>query len=265
MTSQNQTNTKKVESIQPEQSDHNGSMPFLSHLDELRSCLGKAFLGIFVGTSICLFWASSIFSFLTSPLSELKNQLEFIGTAPAEAFIVKLKVSIVAGILFSLPYSFFQFWKFISPGLHQNERKTALPFVFFSSFFFLAGVAFCFYVTLPFVFPFFVSEYQSIGVKPTIRIGEYLSFVMRLMTVFGLVFEMPVLTYFLAKVNLITPERLTGSFRYAVIVIFIVAGILTPPDVATQLLLAGPLLVLYGLCILIAKFVVRTKKPTPQN
>lgn len=263
MTNQNQTNTKKVESIQPDKAD--GSMPFLSHLDELRRCLGKAFLGIFVGTSICLFWASSIFSFLTSPLSELKDQLEFIGTAPAEAFIVKLKVSIVAGILLSLPYSFFQLWKFISPGLHQNEKKTALPFVFFSSFFFLTGVAFCFYVAFPFIFPFFVSEYQSIGVKPTIRIGEYLSFTMRLMTVFGLVFEMPVLTYFLAKINLITPERLTGSFRYAVIVIFIVAGILTPPDVATQMLLAGPLLVLYGLCILIAKFVVRSKKSRTQN
>jgi sec-independent protein translocase protein TatC len=264
MTSQNQTNIKKVDPAQQASSEQEETMPFLSHLEELRGCLGKVFLGIFIGTSVCLFWASSIFAFLTSPLSGLKDQIEFIGTAPAEAFVVKLKVSIVAGILLSLPYSFFQLWKFISPGLHQNERKTTLPFVFFSSFFFLAGVSFCFYVTFPFVFPIFVSEYESIGVKPTIRIGEYLSFCMRLMTVFGIVFEMPVLTYFLARINLITAEMLTGSFRYAVVVIFIVAGILTPPDVATQLLLAGPLLILYGLCILIAKF-VGAKKLADKN
>jgi sec-independent protein translocase protein TatC len=189
-------------------------------------------------------------------------EAELVGLGPAEAFIVKLKVALVSGIVLASPVIFFQVWTFISPGLHENEQKLALPFVAISTFSFLTGILFCFFVILPFAFSFFLGEFQSINVEPTIRIGEYLGFVLKLLLVFGSVFNLPVVSWFLAKLGILTPEWLVKNGRYAILGIFIVAAILTPPDIATQLLLAGPLIVLYGICIQVTKI---ANKPSSRD
>lgn len=229
-------------------------MSFSEHLEELRSCLTRALLGILLASILCFVLAKELFSFLTLPLLQTSSaaKLELIGTGPAEAFIVKLKVAFVAGIILTLPYTFYQLWRFISPGLHVHERKLAMPFVLTSTLFFLLGVVFCYLVVFPFAFTFFLDEYLSIGTSPAIRIGEYLSFVVKLLLVFGLVFEMPVLTYFLARLRLVSHTWLIKQARFAIVSVFVLAAILTPPDIVTQCLLAGPLVILYALCIGVA-------------
>lgn len=229
-------------------------MSFLEHLDELRVRLIRIFCGIFVMSVAAFYYSTVIFAFITAPLIDGPLRATLIGTGPAEAFIVKLKVALAAGFLLSLPYSFSQIWAFVSPGLHQEEKKYAGPFIFFSTFFFLLGVWFCYELVFPFAFQFFLAEYQSIATSPSIRIGEYLSFVLKLLLVFGLVFEMPVLTFFLARLGLISHRWLISNSRYAIVAIFIIAALLTPPDVITQCLLAAPLTLLYAICIGVAYF-----------
>ena len=237
-------------------------MPFLEHLGELRRCVGYTLLGIFVGSVLSFALAQEIFSLITSPLSVAFNGKTLIGTGPAEAFIVKLKVSVVAGIILSAPYTFFQIWNFISPGLYEKERKLAIPFVFISSLFFFMGITFCYKIIFPYAFQFFFAEFQSIGIEPTIKIGEYLNFAVKLLMVFGTVFELPILSYFLARMGLITHTWLINKARYGIVTIFVLAAILTPPDVATQVLLALPLMILYGICIAVVYFTRnQAKKP----
>ena len=234
----------------PENSNEN-LMSFIEHLKDLRKCLVRTAIGIGLCTSISLYWANEIFYFLTSPIKKNFDAIEIIGTGPAEAFMVKLEVSILAGLLLSSPNIFLQIWLFISPGLYAKEKRIAIPFVLASSFLFLGGSYFCYTMMFPYAFRYFSDEYLSIGIVPNIKIDEYLSFVMRMIIVFGLVFELPVLSFFLARMRLLSHKWLLGNFRYLIVGIFIVAGVLTPPDVVSQLLLAAPLLVIYLLCVII--------------
>ncbi len=234
-------------------------MPFLQHLTELRTCLLHSIIGIFIGAMACYYWVNELFRFITSPITSSELKFEIIGTGPSEAFICKIQIAIVVGILLSCPFTFYQIWKFISPGLHDNEKKMAVPFIGFTSFFFLAGTSFCFFFVLPVAFDFFLEEFISVGISPNIKIGEYLSFIVQLLLAFGVIFELPVLCYFLSRAELIKYKSLIDNFRYAVVGIFIIAGLLTPPDVISQMLMAMPLLVLYGLCLLITKHVEKQK------
>jgi sec-independent protein translocase protein TatC len=229
------------------------TMPFLEHLGELRKCLLHTLLAIFVTSIICYTWSNYLFQLLSQPIRENFQGVDLIGTGPAEAFIVKLKVALVAGVIISSPFSFLKLWHFISPGLYDEEKSLALPFVAASTTFFLIGVSFCYFLILPFAFRFFQTEFQSISIAPQIKIGEYLSFTIKLLFVFGLAFEMPVLTFILAKLKLISSQWLIDKARYAIICIFVAAAILTPPDVITQVLLALPLTILYATCIGIAR------------
>ena len=231
-------------------------LPLTAHLEELRTRLFRALLAVTAAFAICYPLSNHLFHVLTGPLTnatagtELK--VELIGTGVAEAFFTRLKVSVFASVFVAIPVILYQAWMFIVPGLKDVEAVYARSFVVAGSFFFIAGAGFCYYVMLPIGFPFFLAEYANIGVTPALRIGEYLGFVTRMMLAFGLVFELPVATYFLARAGVVTHETLIKQFRYAVIVIFIVAAVLTPPDAASQILMALPLLVLYGLSIGIA-------------
>ena len=234
-----------------------GEMPFTQHLDELRTVLVRSSIGILLCGILAFAWSNELFELLSYPLSAGFEKPKLIGTGPAEAFIVKLKVALITGIIAACPNTFLQVWFFVAPGLKTEEKKYAIPFVFFTTFFFVSGVLFCFFQVLPFAFSFFETEYKSIGVAATLKIGEYLSFVTKLIFVFGAIFELPVLSFFLTRIGLITHQWLIKYFRIAIVTIFIAAAILTPPDVATQVLLAIPLVVLYGLCILISWLVKR--------
>jgi sec-independent protein translocase protein TatC len=158
-------------------------------------------------------------------------------------------VALIAGLFIASPGVFLQIWKFIAPGLFESERRLAKPFVISATFFFLAGGYFCWAVVFKIGYSFFLREYASIGVTPTIRISEYLAFSAKLLLAFGITFEMPIFTFFLTRIGVIDHRMMIHHFRYAVLAIFVVAVALTPPDMISPFLLAIPLLALYGLSI----------------
>ena len=229
-------------------------MPFLDHLSELRARIWRVLIGVVGGGITSFLWANSLFSALTSPIRNNFENVSLIGTGPADAFLTKILVALASGVVISSPNSFYQLWRFIEPGLHERERKQALPFVFFSTFFFLVGISFCFFLVLPFAFQFFSKEFISIGLSPQIRISEYLSFVVKLLLVFGGMFELPIAVFLLGRLGIVTHKQLKDQFRVAIVVIFIIAAIVTPPDVITQLMLAIPLCGLYYCCIFVCRY-----------
>jgi len=179
---------------------------------------------------------------------------KFITTGVLEGFLTVLKVSFFVGLLLALPIVFWQIWLFVAPGLYDNEKKYIIPFVVFATFMFMCGAAFCYYIALPLALHFLVFFGGDIfSLMP--RISEYISFLVKIMFGFGVSFELPVIAFFLAKLGLITDKTLKEYFRYAIVIIFVLAAMLTPPDVTSQFLMAIPLIALYGLSILIVKIV----------
>jgi len=231
-------------------------LPLSGHLEELRKRLGRSLAAVVVGFAVCYPQAERIFDFLTDPLMRLaaaeQAEVNLIGTGVAEAFFTRLKVSFVAAFFLTLPVILHQLWAFIVPGLKNVEARYARGFVLSGTVFFLAGAAFCYYVVFPVGFPFFLAEYTRIGVDPAIRISEYLSFSSRMMMAFGVTFEMPVATFFLARMGVVTHRTLLGYMRYAILVLFVLSAVLTPPDVASQLLMVVPLLALYMISVAVA-------------
>jgi len=170
------------------------------------------------------------------------------------AFFVALKVSFFAGLLGALPFILYQLWLFIAPGLYDNEKKMVYPFVIGGAFMFFVGVLFAYYVVTPFGFQFLIT-FGSFLYTPLINIEDYVGFFTKILAGFGLAFELPVVAYTLGKLGMITDKSLKDFFKYAVIIIFVLAALLTPPDVLTQLLMAAPLIILYGCSIIILKYV----------
>jgi sec-independent protein translocase protein TatC len=227
------------------------------HIAELRSRLIKIVIIYFVFFLIAFVFWKPIFNWMAKPLLEaLKHSQnsEIIFTGLAEPFFTAVKISLFAGLVMSLPFILYQIWAFIAPGLYEDEKKLILPFVFWGSLMFLLGAAFAYYVVFPVGFKVLVTfggdEFTAMP-----RISEYVSFFGKLMLGFGIAFELPVFTYFLAKLGLITDKTLIEFSRYAIVIIFIAAAILTPPDLFSQIAMAIPLLLLYGVSILIAKAV----------
>ncbi len=175
------------------------------------------------------------------------------------AFFVAIKVSFFAGLLGALPFILYQLWLFVAPGLYSNEKKMVIPFVVGGSTMFFIGVVFAYYIVTPFGFQFLIT-FGSFLYTPLINIEDYIGFFSKIMMGFGLAFELPVLTYFLALLGLITDRTLIDFFKYAVLIIFVLAALLTPPDVLTQFLMAIPMILLYGISILI----VRSVNPEPK-
>jgi len=242
-------------------SDTDLRMPLTAHLDELRGRLIKGLLAVGSGFLVTYNWADLIFAFITRPLLRVgAGSAMFIGTGIAEAFYTKLKVSFIAGIFLASPVVLFQVWRFVAPGLYMHERRYAVGFVTFGTLCFFLGAAFCYEVIFTVGYAFFLGEYRDMGVNATLRISEYVSFSATLLLVFGTIFELPVLAFFLARLGILAPEQLVSSWRYSVVGIFIVAAVLTPPDVASQLLMAGPLLVLYGISIGVAHLAQRLRR-----
>jgi sec-independent protein translocase protein TatC len=221
-------------------------MSIIEHLRELRVRLIRATIALTAGFIVAYFFSDQLFAALTLPIREVSHdKLLLIGTGVGEAFFTKIKVSLVAGLFVASPAVFYEIWKFIAPGLYQSERKMAFPFILFATIFFVSGGYFCWAVVFKVGYAFFLAQYSSIGVTPTIRISEYLAFSAKLMLAFALTFEMPIFAFFLTRLGLIDYKMMLKQFRYAILIIFVVAAALTPPDMVSQFLLAIPLLVLY--------------------
>jgi sec-independent protein translocase protein TatC len=237
-------------------------MPLIEHLTELRSRLIRALIALAVGFLIAYAIDDWLFNALTYPLRAASHgRVLLIGTGVAEAFFTKLKVALIAGLFIASPAVFFEVWKFIAPGLFESERRLAKPFVISATFFFLAGGYFCWAVVFKIGYSFFLRQYSSIGVTPTIRISEYLAFSAKLLVAFGITFELPIFAFFLTRIGLIDHRMMVNYVRYAVLAIFVVAVALTPPDMVSPFLLAIPLLALYGLSIGVS-YCFRVNAPT---
>jgi sec-independent protein translocase protein TatC len=230
-------------------------MPFTSHLAELRSRLIKCCLAIAVAFIGCFAIAEQIFEILTGPIRRIHVPgLTIIGTAVTEAFFTKMKIAFAAAFIVAMPVLLWQVWQFVAPGLYEHEKRHTRSFVVCGSVFFLAGVAFCYEVFLGFSLDFLLRRYEAIHVQPLLQMGEYLSVVSRLVLAFGVMFQLPVLAYFLARVGLIDHRFLIRHFRYALLGIALLAAVLTPPDLISQLFFMLPLALLYGISIIVAFF-----------
>jgi sec-independent protein translocase protein TatC len=226
-----------------------GSMPFLDHLEELRRRLLKSIAAVVILALAAFYFSDELMTLIIKPLGDTKLHV----TEVTGSFYAYLKVSLVAGIAAASPIVFYQLWAFVGPGLYQHEKARVLPLVIVSTILFLIGAAFCYLVVLPFSLQFLIG-FSGDLLSPIITVGSYLTFSGMLMLAFGLGFEMPVVAYFLGRIGLVSPRFLAKGRRYAIVLILIAAGVLTPtPDVATQLLLAGPLYLLYEVSIIIVK------------
>lgn len=234
------------------------------HLVELRKRLGLSVLSVFIAFIVAFTFHEQILEWITAPLNHALAQVASLSKKAAEgmvtthqvggAFFVALKVSFFAGLLGALPFILYQIWLFIAPGLYSNEKRMILPFVVGGTIMFMVGILFAYYIVTPFGFQFLIT-FGSFLYTPLINIEDYVGFFTKIMMGFGLAFELPVFAYFLALLGLVTDKTLKDFFRYAIIIIFVVAALLTPPDVLTQLLMAAPLVMLYGVSILIVKMV----------
>lgn len=232
------------------------------HIQDLRKRLIISVTTLLIVFVACFSFWREIFEYIKHPIEIAfsKNvQGMLIQTAPAEGIIVAMKTSFFVALGVCIPVIFWQAWEFIAPGLYKHEKKAVLPFVFFGSVMFFLGVAFAYFVAFPYAIKY-ILMFGNEEFMANITATNYLTFFTRFVLGFGVAFELPVLAYFLAKIDLITDETLTRNFRYAVVIIFIVAAIITPPDVLSQVLMALPLLLLYGFSVLIVKRVNPAKK-----
>ena len=230
-----------------------GEMTFLQHLEELRKRLIRALAGLVVGFLLCLTVARTVYGWLVRPVVDVLPEGEKLAfTQLTDPFLLYMKVSFLVGIFLMAPYIVLQLWLFIAPGLYERERRYAVPFILFSSLFFIGGGLFAYYIVLPPACKFFIEQGLDWDFRPVITARELLSFESKILLGMGFVFQMPILTFFLAKLGIITTGFLLRNFKYAILLIFVLAAILTPtPDVVTQSLFAAPMVVLYLLSILV--------------
>ncbi len=239
--------------IMPDE-NHPGEMSFWEHLEELRWRLIKAVIGVVLGGIIAAVFIDYIMNdFLLAPAKQTVPPLELINLKPYGQLVLYFEVILVCGVILSVPNLFFQLWKFIEPGLLPGERKYISSIVVFSSLCFLGGITFAYFVMLPTALKFFAA-FGTQAITNNIAVDEYFSFVISVMLAAGIVFELPMISFFLSKLGILTPKFMRKYRKHAIIIILILAGLLTPsPDITSQLLLGVPLLILYEISIIISK------------
>ena len=248
------------------ESERTGKMSFLEHLDELRKRIVWALVAIIGGALIAAFFRNQIFDFIMSPIiAVLPKGQTMIFTEPTEALMLYLKMIVLVGLLVASPAVMTQVWLFVAPGLYANEKKLAIPFVAMSSFFFVTGAVFSHYIVFPLTFAFFQS-FASDKLTFMPRIEPAFGLYVKLMLTFGLIFEMPTLVLFLAKMGVITARFLIRNMKYAILIMFIVGAVLSPgTDPVGQVLMAGPMFLLYLISIGLAWAFGKKKEPVTED
>lgn len=232
--------------------------PFTEHLTELRNRLVYSFIAVGAGFVGCYFFKERLFRILTSPLvSAMGEDARMIFTGLPEAFFTYLKVALLGGIILATPVLFYQFWMFISPGLYRKEKSFLIPVILLSLVFFAAGSSFGYFVVFPYGFKFFLGfSTDTIQAMPSMK--EYLSFAAKMLLAFGLVFELPLVLTFMARMGLVSVDFLKKNRKFALLIFFGGAALITPPDVITQTMMAIPLIILYEISIIGARVFQKT-------
>ncbi len=243
-------------------------MPLLDHLIELRNRLMYSCIAIFLGFLVCYFFAEDIYAFLVQPLADIyqgQTGRRMIYTGLAEAFFTYIKVAFWAGAFLTFPFVATQLWLFIAPGLYRDEKKAFLPFLAATPVLFFLGGAMVYYFIFPLAWRFFLS-FETTGadgglpIELEARVGEYLSLVMKLIFAFGLSFQLPVALTLMGRVGLISADALVRNRKYAIVGVFVVAAVITPPDIISQIGLAIPIILLYEISIWLAVLTERKRK-----
>lgn len=233
---------------------------FLSHLIELRDRLLRAAASVIICFLALVYWAPDIYALLANPLiSALPPGTSMIATDVTAPFFVPMKVTMMVAFVAALPYVLYQVWAFIAPGLYEHEKKLALPIIMSSFILFLLGMAFAYFFVFPAVFKF-IAAYTPAGVQMATDIDKYLSFVITLFLVFGLSFETPVVEMVLVRLGMVSLQKLKDFRSYFIVIAFIVAAIVTPPDVISQFMLAVPMILLYEFGLLMSRYVTPREK-----
>jgi sec-independent protein translocase protein TatC len=228
--------------------------PFLSHLKELRDRILVCIIALGIAFIFTYYFKEKIFAFLMQPfIRVMPEKSSFIFTGVTEAFITYFKISIVAALFVCFPVMLYEFWMFVSPGLYAKEKRYVYPFIFLGSLCFICGALFCYFVVMPSVYKFFVS-YAAEYIIPMPDLKSYMSLTLKMLIIFGLIFELPLVAFYLSKAGIINFRMLSTKRRYAILGIVILSAIITPPDMASQLLIAIPLWGLYEISILITRF-----------
>ena len=240
-----------------DESMEKGTMSMLDHLEELRGTLISSLVAAMLATVICWFWSEPLLDLLVQPIVTAAEGVYF--HTPVEAFMTRLKLSAVVGLFVVLPYVFFRIYGFILPGLYNKERKVITPLLISSMALFYVGVAFAYLVVIPQVVTFMLGFGTEL-MQPLIGIGAYFGFVARLCLAFGIMFELPLVVLIMSWAGIVNPRLLLRTWRYALLIIVVFAAVLTPPDVISQLLLAGPVMILYIVSVLVALVVNRRRE-----
>jgi sec-independent protein translocase protein TatC len=227
--------------------------PFFSHLKELRDRLLVCIVAVAIAFIFTYYFKERLFDFLMQPfLKVMPAQSSFIFTGITEAFLTYFKISVVAALFVAAPVILYEFWMFVAPGLYEKEKKYVYPFILFGSLCFICGALFCYFVVMPNMYRFFVS-YAREFVTPMPDLKNYMGLTLKLLIIFGFIFELPLVAFYLARAGIIKAKMLAKKRRYAILAVFIISAAITPPDVVSMILVALPLWGLYELGILIAK------------
>ncbi len=237
----------------------------MEHLVELRRRIFICLIAVGLGVALTWTWVEEIFQFLLVPLQNAADNPELAQMHHrdlTEPFFALLRTALFSGIVLAIPVILFQIWQFVAPGLYSHEKRIALPFVFGATLCFLGGAAFCYFIVVPFGYEFLLHFADGIS-KPELMMTEYINLTTKLMLVFGAVFEMPIFTTLFARLGLINHKIMLKFWRYALVICFAIGALLTPPDVATQLMLAGPMMMIYFISVGCAY--VFGKRPEPPS
>ncbi len=240
--------------------------PLTEHLDELRRCVIRALIALGIGTAVCYNFAERIYAALLSPLTvNLPADSHLIFTELTEAFLTYFKMSLWGGFVLASPVIFYQAWRFVSPGLYLKERKLFVVFAGWSTFGFLAGMAFAYFVAIPSILSFFLSFGRSV-VVPMPSMRESLSLVLRLLVIFGVMFELPLVLFLAGRGGILAPKFLRKWRKGAVLGAFLLAAVLTPPDAVSQIMIAFPLYALFEIGIVLCALGARRRtSPPPES
>jgi sec-independent protein translocase protein TatC len=228
-------------------------LPFTSHLKELRDRLIVCIIALAIAFIFTYYFKEKVFAILMQPfIKVMPAKSSFIFTGITEAFITYFKISFVMSLFVGAPVILYEFWMFVAPGLYEKEKKFVYPFIFMGSVCFLLGAVFCYFIVMPVTYKFFVS-YAADFIIPMPDLKSYMNLTLKLLVIFGLIFELPLVAFYLAKARIINAKMLSSKRRYAILGIFILSAIITPPDLSSQLLMVIPLWGLYEISILITR------------